>query len=155
MPRGLVGGLGLAFDGDASHPARVRRSPLAALVALLAALTLVVAGCGGDDGGNEDEQVVGTEDQPVTEFTIVAEDLRFDLDRIIVPAGEEVTATIDNRDSGIGHNLAVSLPDGEAATEIENGPVEQTLTFTAPEPGEYDFVCDPHASTMKGVVQAV
>jgi plastocyanin len=49
----------------------------------------------------------------------------------------------------------VSLPGGEAATEVENGPVEQTLTFTVPEPGEYDFVCDPHASTMDGVVEAV
>jgi plastocyanin len=145
----------LAFVRWARHPARVRRSPLAAPVALVAVLTLVVAGCGGDDGGDDGEHVVGTAEQPVTEFTIVAEDLRFDLDRIIVPAGEEVTATIDNRDSGIGHNLAVSLPGGEAATEIENGPVEQTLTFTVPEPGEYDFVCDPHASTMDGVVQAV
>jgi len=135
----------------------VRRSPLAALVApvLALALALVLAGCGGDDGGSEGEQVLGTRDRPVTEFTIVAEDLRFDLDRIIVPAGEEVTATIDNRDSGIGHNLAVSLPGGEAATEIENGPIEQTLTFIAPPPGEYDFVCDPHASTMEGVVEAV
>jgi plastocyanin len=145
----------LALAGAVRHPAGVRRSPLAAPVALLVALTLVVGGCGGDDGGGDAERVVGTEDQPVTEFTIVAEDLRFDLDRIIVPAGEEVTATIDNRDSGIGHNLAVSLPDGEAATEVENGPVEQTLTFTVPEPGEYDFVCDPHATTMQGVVEAV
>jgi plastocyanin len=145
----------LASAGISGHPARVRRSPLAAPVALVAALVLALAGCGGDDGAGQPEQVVGTADRPVTEFTIVAEDLRFDLDRIVVPAGEEVTATIDNRDSGIGHNLAVSLPDGEAATEVENGPVRQTLTFTVPEPGEYDFVCDPHASTMKGVVEAV
>jgi len=75
--------------------------------------------------------------------------------RMVVPAGEEVTATIDNRDSGIGHNLSVALPGGEAKTDVEPGPAEQTLRFTVPEPGEYDFVCDPHAATMKGVVEAV
>ncbi len=119
-------------------------------------LALAVLGCSGDDGGGEDGgATAGSSSEPVTEVTIVAEDLRFDLERIVVPAGEEVTVTVDNRDQGIGHNIAVSLPDGEAATEVESGPVEQTLRFTVPEPGEYDFVCDPHAATMKGVVEAV
>lgn len=133
----------------------MRRFPPAALVAPLAAVALLAAGCGDDGGGDDGERSVGTRDEPVTEFTIVAEDLRFDLDRIVVPAGTEVTATIDNRDDGVGHNLSVALPDGEAETDVEAGPVEQTLRFTVPEPGEYDFVCDPHAATMKGVVEAV
>jgi plastocyanin len=133
----------------------VRRFPPAALVAPLAAVALLAAGCGDDGGGDDGERSVGTRDEPVTEFTIVAEDLRFDLDRIVVPAGTEVTATIDNRDDGVGHDLSVALPDGEAETDVEAGPVEQTLRFTVPEPGEYDFVCDPHAATMKGVVEAV
>jgi plastocyanin len=139
------------------HPAGVRRSPLAALVAPLAVLALLLTGCGGDDdgGGSGAGRSAGTEDEPVTEFTIVAEDLRFDLDGVVVPAGEEVTATIENRDDGIGHNLSVALRDGEAKTEVEAGPVTQTLRFTVPEPGEHDFVCDPHAASMRGVVQAV
>jgi plastocyanin len=143
----------LAFGPVARHPAAVRRSPPAALVALLALPALLVPACGDDDGGGG--RSVGTEADPVTEFTIVAEDTRFDLARIVVPAGEEVTATIDNRDNGIGHNFSVALPEGEAKTEVEAGPVEQTLRFTVPEPGEYDFVCDPHVATMKGVVEAV
>ena len=133
----------------------MRRFPPAALVALVAALALLVAGCGDDDGGGDSGRSVGSRDEPVTEFTIVAEDLRFDLDRIVVPAGEEVTATIENRDSGIGHNFSVALDDGQAETDIEAGPVTQTLRFTIPEPGEHDFVCDPHAASMKGVVEAV
>jgi plastocyanin len=148
----------LALAAATRHPARVRRSPPAALVALVAVLALLLTGCGGDDGGGGGGgagRSVGTEDEPVTEFTIVAEDLRFDLDGVVVPAGEEVTATIENRDDGIGHNLSVALPDGEAKTEVEAGPVTQTLRFTAPEPGEHDFVCDPHAASMRGVVQAV
>jgi plastocyanin len=147
----------LALAAATRHPARVRRSPPAALVALVAVLALLLTGCGGDDGGGGGGagRSVGTEDEPVTEFTIVAEDLRFDLDGVVVPAGEEVTATIENRDDGIGHNLSVALPDGEAKTEVEAGPVTQTLRFTVPEPGEHDFVCDPHAASMRGVVQAV
>ena len=132
----------------------MRRSPPAALVALVAVFALVLAGCG-DDGGGGSGRSAGTEDAPVTAFTIVASDLRFDLGRIVVPAGEEVTATIDNRDGGIGHNFSVALPGGDAKTDVEPGPVRQTLRFTVPEPGGYDFVCDPHPGTMKGVVEAV
>jgi plastocyanin len=147
----------LALAAATRHPARVRRSPPAALVALVAVLALLLTGCGGDAGGGGGGagRSVGTEDEPVTEFTIVAEDLRFDLDRVVVPAGEEVTATIENRDDGVGHNLSVALTDGEVKTEVEAGPVTQTLRFTVPEPGEHDFVCDPHAASMRGVVQAV
>ena len=144
----------MAFTPATRHPAGVRRFPPAALVALVAALALVLVGCGDDDGGGGG-RAVGTADDPVTEFTIVAQDLHWDLDHIVVPAGKEVTATIDNRDSGIGHDFSVALPDGDAKTDVEAGPVKQTLRFTVPEPGEYDFVCNPHASTMKGVVQAV
>ena len=148
----------MAFGVATRHPASVRRSPPAALVAPLALLALLLAGCGGDDGGGGGGgggRTAGTEADPVTEFTIVAEDLRFDLERVVVPAGAEVTATIENRDDGIGHNLSVALRDGEAKTEVEAGPVTQTLRFTVPEPGEHDFVCDPHAASMQGVVQAV
>ena len=145
----------MAFGPPARHPAPVRRSPPAALVALLAALALVLAGCGDDGGGGGGTRSAGTADEPVTEFTIVAEDLRFDLDRIVVPAGVEVTATIENRDEGIGHNFSVALDDGQAETEVEAGPVTQTLRFTVNEPGEHDFVCDPHVGSMKGVVEAV
>jgi len=50
-----------------------------------------VGACGdGDSGGNP----TGA-GEAVTEFTIVAENLAWDLDRIVVPAGREVTATID------------------------------------------------------------
>jgi plastocyanin len=144
----------LAFAAGTRHPARVRRTPPAALVALLVALLL--AGCGDDSGGGGGGgRSAGTEEEPVTEVTIVADDVRFDLERIVVPAGEEVTVTVVNREEGIGHNLSVALPDDEAGTEVEAGPVQQTLRFTVPEPGEYDFVCDPHAATMEGVVQAV
>ncbi len=128
----------------------VARNAVKPLLALGA--VLVVAGCGddGDAGGG----VVGTVEDPVTEFTIVAEDIEFDLSRVVVPVGEEVTATIDNRDEGIGHNLRVELDGDDALTEVESGPIEQTLTFTVDRAGDVEFRCDPHIQ-MRGTIQAV
>lgn len=112
-----------------------------------ASLALLLAACG-DNGSDE-----GTGETPVTSFTIVAENIRWDLDRVVVPAGREVTATIENRDRGIPHNLHIKSP-GDPKTELENGPVSQTLRFTIDEPGSYDFVCDAHAN-MTGTVEVV
>ena len=111
-------------------------------------LLLALAGCGG--GG----EVAGSREEPVTAFTIVAEDIAWDLERVVVPVGEEVTATVDNRDEGIGHNLRVELDGDDALTEIEGGPVRQTLRFTVDADGGVEFRCDPHAQ-MRGVVEAV
>lgn len=44
------------------------------------------------------------------------------------------------------------LPDGDARTEIESGPVVQTLTFTAPAEGSFTFVCDVHPAQMVGTL---
>ena len=114
-------------------------------------LLLVLAACGGDDEGGG---VVGSAEDPVTAFTIVAEDIAWDLERVVVPVGEEVTATVDNRDEGIGHNLRVELDGDDALTEIEGGPVRQTLRFTVDADGGVEFRCDPHAQ-VRGVVEAV
>src|SRR3546814_14885388 len=60
-------------------------------------VALILAACG-NDGGEEagaTSGVVGDEANPVTSFTIVADDMEWDLDRVIVPAGAEVTATIE------------------------------------------------------------
>ena len=111
------------------------------------AIAVLVAACGGS----------GESDAPsgdaVTRFTIVAENIKWDLKRIVVPAGEEVTATIENRDRGIPHNFHVRSA-GDPKTELEDGPVTQTLRFTIAKPGSYGFVCDAHPN-MTGTVEAV
>lgn len=109
----------------------------------------VLTACGDDARAGQS----GRDEEPVSAFTIVAEDMQWDTDRVVVRAGEAVTATIENRDEGIPHNLHVKAP-GDPKTELENGIVTQTLVFTIDEPGEHRFVCDAHPN-MTGTVVAV
>lgn len=115
-------------------------------------LALAVGACGGD-GGGDDASGSGSADEAVTNFTIVAKNIAWDRDRIVVPARQEVTATIDNRDRGILHNLHIRSP-GDPKSQLETGPVTQTLRFTIDDPGSYGFLCDAHPN-MTGTIVAV
>lgn len=79
----------------------------------------------------------------------------FDVEELTAPAGA-ITVEFDNRDSGVVHNIHFyrgSDDEGEsvAETELESGPIEQTLTFEV-ESGEYYYVCDAHPTTMEGIL---
>jgi plastocyanin len=116
-----------------------------------AVVATALAACG--DTGSPDRRATAGAEDPVDEFTIVAENMRWDVDRVVVPAGVEVTATIENRDRGVLHNLHIQSPE-DSKTELEEGVVTQTLTFTIAEPGEYEYVCDAHLF-MSGTIVAV
>ena len=79
--------------------------------------------------------------------------LLFDVDEITVPAGQPVTLTADNIDTGIPHNWAV-YTDDSASELIAGTPIctdcTETITFDAPEPGDYFFKCDVHPVQMVG-----
>jgi plastocyanin len=122
----------------------LRAAPLLAAAVLAA---LLAAGCGDDAPTSIPEDCTPIEDGRVT---LVAENLRWDLECLRVPAGTEITFTIENRDQSVGHNLAIGGPSGEAKTEIEAGPVTQTLVYDASTPGRHPFECEPHASMMQG-----
>lgn len=122
-------------------------------VGVAASAAVLLAACGGESEAGPTSPPALDLEEAVTSFTIVAEDLEWDLDRIVVRAGEEITATIDNRDRNIPHNLHVKSP-GDPKTKLENGPVTQTLRFTIAEPGSYEFVCDAHPK-MTGTIEAV
>jgi plastocyanin len=79
----------------------------------------------------------------------------FDVEEVEVLAGS-VTIRFDNRDGGVIHNIHFfegDDADGEsvAETDLEPGPIEQTLTFDV-EPGEYFYQCDAHPTTMTGTL---
>lgn len=83
------------------------------------------------------------------ELRIVGENISFDVDRLEVPAGEEVTIVFDNRDDGIPHNLHLQAGAVDVKTEITPGPVTQELTFTVDEPGTWTLICDVHPTQMR------
>ena len=79
----------------------------------------------------------------------------FNVEEVSTPAGS-VTVEFDNRDGGVLHNIHFFKGgdnDGEsvAETELEVGPITQTLTFDV-EPGEYFYQCDAHPTTMEGIL---
>lgn len=88
-------------------------------------------------------------------LTITGVSSQFDLEEITAPAGS-VTVEFDNRDGGVVHNIhffSGDDADGEsvAETELEVGPITQTVTFDA-EPGSYFYQCDAHPTTMTGTL---
>ena len=104
------------------------------------------------DGGGS-----GVPGGPVT-VTIVAKNLTFNPRQIIASPNAPVTATLDNQDSGVLHNLAFypgrTASGGPiAATETFQGPGTRQVSFKAPAaPGNYAFRCDVHPDTMNGTL---
>ena len=129
-----------------------RRDALKVGAAATAAVLLAACGDDDDESGTAGAAKLDLE-RAVTSFTIVAKNLEWDRERIVVATGEEITATIDNRDRGIPHNLHVKSPD-DPMTELEEGPATQTLRFTIDKAGSYEFVCDAHPK-MTGTIEAV
>jgi plastocyanin len=87
--------------------------------------------------------------------TIVAQNIAFDLDRLVANAGSEFNVTLDNQDAGVPHNVSfyTDRSAGQAifVGELLTGPGTQTETFTAPaSSGNYFFRCDVHPDQMTG-----
>jgi plastocyanin len=91
---------------------------------------------------------------PVATLEIVAEDLAFDRDSLEIPAGGVIAVTLENRDPGILHNVAIypgvggdPVFRGETFTGIET----RTNLMRPLTPGTFRFICDAHP-TMSGTL---
>jgi uncharacterized cupredoxin-like copper-binding protein len=119
------------------------------LVSLVLLLAISAAACGGGDDQLE----------AADEHTIVMSDFAFDPDTVAVPAGAEITITLENVGSvehewvvlkgGVRVESESELPDDEETlladfvyweAEVDAGE-SGTFTFTAPDPGVYQVIC--------------
>ncbi|HVM02063.1 MAG TPA: cupredoxin domain-containing protein [Acidimicrobiales bacterium] len=129
---------------------------MARLWALLAAVALVAAACGGDSdppaaGGTT--APASTEPGPTgpgggATVDLSAEDTAFSPSSLEADAGP-VTIRFTNDDDGIPHNLHVTGAGVDQKTDIRPGPATQRLALEL-EPGTYAFVCEVHPVQMKG-----
>lgn len=97
-----------------------------------------------------------TPGQSIT-INLTAQNIKFDMSTIAVPAGASVTVNFNNKDSGTPHNFAVyqNLTGGSTKPifvgQTITGPATTTYHFTAPTAsGSYFFECDVHPQTMNG-----
>lgn len=90
-----------------------------------------------------------------TELTIGAADKKFDKDCLAAPPEQAFTIEFDNRDLARNHNVAIYDTAGGNNKElfkgeVIRGPSKTTYSVPAQAKGTYEFVCDPHAETMRG-----
>lgn len=95
---------------------------------------------------------------PSATLSIIAKGVAWDKTKLAALAGVPLTLTLDNQDVNIPHNIHFfqgAEPGGESvvATEIQNGPVKETLNFGPLDAGDYYYVCDVHPA-MEGVLTA-
>ena len=89
-----------------------------------------------------------------TALTIGADNKEFDKDCLAAPADQPFTIEFDNRDLARNHNVAIyDTANGNKELfkgDVIRGPSKTTYSVPAQAKGTYEFVCDPHAETMRG-----
>lgn len=89
---------------------------------------------GGGGSGETAATTIGTD---------TGSELRFDPAEVTVPAGAEVELTFRNV-STVPHNLTMQDGIDAATSTVVAAGATETISFTAPDPGSYAFVCTLH-----------
>ncbi len=105
---------------------------------------------GGGAASSADASAGGGEVVEITVATDEGAELLFEPESVTVPAGTTVRLTFDNV-STVPHNLTFrDTINAATATTVAAG-ASETIEFTAPEAGEYTFVCTLHPG-MEGTL---
>lgn len=115
---------------------------------LLLVLSLVLAGCGGGDAGDDAATTAASSDGGGTTLN-GSVGPGFD---ISVSGADGLTAgdfSLVVEDQSSAHNFHLTGPGGVDVSTDVAAEGEESFDVTLG-PGEYTFVCDPHASQMRG-----
>ena len=106
----------------------------------------------------------GAGNAPTTDLKVEFTDFAFNPDKFVVPAGQEITLEATNAGAVVHEFVIMKLGTtvgedvGDEDEENIYGEVEvdpgqsKTITFTAPEAGEYQIVCGTEGHFMAGMV---
>lgn len=122
--------------------AAARRHPrlLIAAVVLIAALAVLLAGRSGGAGSPDTAQAAAKT------LRIDMKNMAFSKKTVTVKVGTRITWT--NRDS-MKHDAYSSKSGGPKSPLLSKG---KSYTWTAKKAGTYNYLCNPHASFMKGKI---
>jgi uncharacterized cupredoxin-like copper-binding protein len=116
-----------------------------ALPALLAALVLVIAGCGGSDNKNAGSSTSGSSSSGSSgggeQLALSAPSdgsLKFDKSSLTAKAGK-VTIDFDNKSSSVPHGVEIEGNGVEEKSDTVTG--AKTSVTADLKPGKYDFYC--------------
>lgn len=93
------------------------------------------------------------------EIVLVARDMGFFLDGVgmenptlRVESGEHIRLVLRNEEAGVTHDFAVSA--WNVATRRLQARERDAVVFRVPDtPGRYEYLCNPHASMMRGIIE--
>ena len=122
------------------------------LALLLLTLGLALAGCGGDDGDGDGDAAAttasgGGETGGTTLNGSVGPGFEISLDGTDGLQPGDYTLVVN--DQSPEHNFHLTGPGGVDVSTDVSAEGEESFDVTL-ETGEYTFVCDPHASQMRG-----
>jgi len=120
------------------------------------AVALLIAGCGSsskdssgsNSGGGASATTAASGGGGSDKITLTAKGIAFDQTQLNMPAGKQVTVTLNNQDS-VEHSF--TFKDAKAEKDAEGGETAE-VSFTAPAAGSYEFHCKYHPNKMKGTV---
>jgi plastocyanin len=132
----------------------IRRSAvpfLRRMTLVVAALALVIAGCGGDAAANAQPPASLDPESP----NLAAQALAFDTPVLAVPADRPFTLVFENREN-IPHNVSIYADSTRGDRRFEgvvfSGPATRWYPVPALAPGAYVFVCDVHPNMTGSLV---
>lgn len=124
-----------------------------ALIFMLVACSSATTPPSGTPGRTTGESTAPGARGEVVEVTVATDTgsaLKFDPAQITVPAGATVRLTFNNK-ATVPHNLTFDEPIDVATENVVDPGASQTIEFTAPNAGEYIFVCTLHPG-MEGTL---